>query len=94
MTKLDLRTIEDFNFDDYQGAGGKKPRALPMGSQVGAAELPDEAVPDILLDTNSDDRSMADLYMDGFKEEDSEEEFEKKLKMQQNTKDSRYPRLK
>lgn len=32
--------------------------------------------------------------MDGFKEEDSDEDFEKRLQMQQNNKDQMYPRLK
>jgi len=32
--------------------------------------------------------------MDGFKEDDSDEDFEKKLQMQQNNKDAMYPRLK
>ena len=35
-----------------------------------------------ILDTGgSDERSMGDVYMDGFKEDDSDEEFEKKLAM-------------
>lgn len=37
---------------------------------------------------------MGDVYMDGFKEDDSDEDFEKKLQMQQNNKDALYPRLK
>ena len=80
MTKLDLNSANDFNFDDYQGSVKKKrPR---QGSQVASAEefasLEQSAG---IIDTNSDEKSMGDVYMDGFKEEDSDEDFEKKLQM-------------
>jgi len=34
-----------------------------------------------ILDTGSEERSIGDVYMDGFQEEDSDEEFGKKLAM-------------
>ena len=43
-----------------------------------------------ILDTGSDEKSIGDVYMDGMKEESSDDEndFEKKLKMQQANKDA------
>jgi len=43
-----------------------------------------------ILDTGSEDKSIGDVYMDGMKDESSDDEndFEKKLKMQQANKDA------
>lgn len=93
MTKLDLNSTLDFNFDDYQGTTKKKRQR--QGSQVASnEELASLAQSAGVIDTNSDEKSMGDVYMDGFKEDDSDEDFEKKLQMQQNNKDALYPRLK
>ena len=82
ITKLDLKSISDFNFDEYQGTRKKKKLAM-LGSEVGSAEHIASMEGSLgAFDTNSDDKSIGDVYMDGFKEEDSEEEFERKLAMQ------------
>ena len=79
MTKLDIRTINDFNFDDYQGIGNKK--GGRHSSMMGSTEHMASAASAGIVDTNSDERSIGDVYMEGFKEEDSDEEFGKKLAM-------------
>ena len=79
MTKLDIRTINDFNFDDYQGVGNKK--GGRHSSMMGSTEHMASAASAGIVDTNSDERSIGDVYMEGFKEEDSDEEFGKKLAM-------------
>ena len=94
MTKLDLKTARDFEFDDYQGADKTK-KNLKLESQESiqevAASVQNSAA---ALDTGSDQKSIGDVYMDGFKDEDSDEDFNKKLAMQEKNKDGMYPRLK
>lgn len=79
MTKLDLQSTNEFNFDDYQGTDGRK-RNARLGSNVASMEEIGSIEQSAgIIDTNSDEKSVGDVYMDGFKEEDSDEDFEKKL---------------
>ena len=88
MTKLDLKSISDFNFDDYQGTDKKRKKIAVLGSDGNFESIASVEGSLGAIETNSDDKSIGDVYMDGFKEEDSEEEFEKKLAMQQKNKES------
>ena len=75
MTKLDLKTVRDFDFEEYQGLTPVVETAA-AGEGDGAAALNDSLG---IIDTGSDERSLADVYMEGFRQEDSDEEFEAKL---------------
>ena len=69
MTKLDLRSVQDFNFDEHQGTEEKEKQKKPahLATQVESiqklASNDDSANG---LDSASDDKSMEDLYMNGF----------------------------
>ena len=88
MTKLDLKTIDDFNFDDHQGATereakGKKPdRVVSQETITKVVGLDDANSVGPVLTNSDEEKSIGDVYMEGFKEEDSEDDFEKKLQMQ------------
>ena len=95
ITKLDLKTVDQFNFQAFQGQEEKKrPKRLesilnssgPSGIASGAGSDDDSA---------SVERSVDDAYMEVMHEESEDDgDFGAKLKMQQNKADAKYPRLK
>ncbi len=90
MSKLDLKTINDFNFDDHQGTdkdakGKEEKKSSRVASQVNIEKVAglDDINSADKVDTNTDEeKDIEDVYMEGFKEEDSEDDFEKMLQMQ------------
>ena len=76
MTKLDLKTVRAFDFDEYQGLAPANEDAVGAGDGDDPAALNNSLG---IIDTGSDERSLADVYMDGFRAEDSDEEFAAKL---------------
>ena len=71
--QVDLRA---FDFEEYQGLTQVAEEAAGAGDGDGPAALNDSLG---IIDTGSDERSLADVYMEGFRQEDSDEEFEAKL---------------
>ena len=78
MTKLDLKTVAEFPFDDYQ----KSEKQRTKSDVYDSVELLSSAGKSKRLDTDgSVSRDYNDVYMEGFKAESSDEDvdFEKKL---------------
>ena len=86
MTKLDLKTVAEFPFDDYQ----KTEKQRTKSDVYDSVELLSSAGKSKRLDTDgSASRDYNDVYMEGFKAESSDEDvdFEKKLQMQAQNKE-------
>ena len=76
MTRLDLKSVRGFDFDEYQGLTQVDENAAASGEGEDPAALNNSLG---IIDTGSDERSLGDVYMEGFRQEDSDEEFEAKL---------------
>ena len=93
MTKLDLDTISDFDFDAYQ-VQPKKQKANESeeekdgGRELGSAEAARE-----FLGSAEETESLEDLYARGFDNDDTADLVEKKSKLLDHEKANFVPRL-
>lgn len=76
MTKLDLKTINDFNFDEYQGNEKDSQRLKSQGSVTESQTLNDtkEAAAAALNSSQSDEKSIEDTYMAGLAIDDESDD--------------------